>query len=162
MNPKGINQYRAWTAEEVQYLRDNYSKIATIAISRHIGRTPKQVRCKAYRLALRRGKPRSRFIFRPPEIQAAFEYCRKHYAHLSNRTLSVLCNQPISVIENWACNQKWHKSKQYKKECYDFQQQQAKSKQQEYKARYRERKREEINAREKERRKRKREEHKLL
>lgn len=129
-----------WTPEREAVLRAGYGTAMPIdALARRLGCTEKAAYSRAYELGLRRDSVPFRLHKYTPE---QFEFVRKHYSNMSNRTISVVSGVEINAIRKWRYKFGWHKSDRYKQECKEYTRTHTpahrREKQKEYSRRYRE------------------------
>lgn len=106
-----------WTTERVELLKRRYPTAPSVAVlAAQFGFSISTVYAAAHKLGLHRLR---QFSLRK-YTEEQFEFVRKNYPHISNKTLSMLSGVGLPAINRWRSRFQWHKSGRYRAECRQY------------------------------------------
>lgn len=107
-----------WTTERIDTLKRRYSLASSLAeLAKDLGCTVNALYGKAFQFGLKRQS----VAFRLHKYTAEqFEFIRRHYPDMSNKTLSVVSGVTVNAIRKWRWKFGWLKSERYRLECKEY------------------------------------------
>lgn len=111
---------RVWSDEDLKIFIKEYPKSDINRLAKKLDRTPSSLYSKALKLGIQRQvnavKPNREKLLNEEQR----EWFKKNFAHLSNKTISVMLHLPVPVIKKLALRYRLRKSERYRKECKEY------------------------------------------